>query len=604
MSVRLTLSRLLVAALALWSVSASAWWDETWPYRLPVAINTTATGADVAEDVENFPVLVKLHSGNFEDFFLVKEDLSDIRFVAADDQTLLSHHVESFDIINQLIYVWVKVPKISGNLNTERIWMYYGNFEAPSVADSAASYGEEVASVYHFNDIANGAVDASGKVAVPQLINAEFQTSSMIAGGLNLNGTASVFTAPESLQNVDATGMTMSFWLKTSELSSNSVVAEIIGSSQSVSVRIDNGLLALAAGGVNDVQAPALAANNWHNVVVVLGSQSAELYLDGVRAGATAITSIGSVSQITIGADVSGASGFIGEVDELKIDAVSRTPGYIKLQYASQSIMGNMLGYQQGEQLGSGGSSSSFWAIIINSTESSGWTIIALLGLMAAISWLVMLGKSIYISSASKDNQKFIEQYRTHSSDDPALLDHDESAEDKELNDSPILQAMFGSHDHFQSSPIYRVYHRGIQEVKGRIGSTVGAKAASLSPSAVNAIKAALDAQMIREAQRLNSKMVLLTIAISGGPFLGLMGTVVGVMITFAAIAASGDVNISAIAPGVAAALLTTVAGLVVAIPALFGYNYLASKIKENISDMRVFSDEFITRVAEYYGRS
>ena len=71
----------------------------------------------------------------------------------------------------------------------------------------------------------------------------------------------------------------------------------------------------------------------------------------------------------------------------------------------------------------------------------------------------------------------------------------------------------------------------------------------------------------------MNSQMVLLTIAISGGPFLGLLGTVMGVMITFAAIAASGDVNISAIAPGVAAALLTTVAGLVVAIPALFGYN-------------------------------
>ncbi len=96
--------------------------------------------------------------------------------------------------------------------------------------------------------------------------------------------------------------------------------------------------------------------------------------------------------------------------------------------------------------------------------------------------------------------------------------------------------------------------------------------------------------------------MVLLTIAVSGGPFLGLLGTVVGVMITFAAIAATGDVNIAAIAPGVAAALLTTVGGLVVAIPALFGYNYLNSRIKDVIVDMRVFSDEFITKIAEYYG--
>jgi biopolymer transport protein ExbB len=72
-------------------------------------------------------------------------------------------------------------------------------------------------------------------------------------------------------------------------------------------------------------------------------------------------------------------------------------------------------------------------------------------------------------------------------------------------------------------------------------------------------------------------------------------------MITFAAIAAAGDVNVNAIAPGIAAALVATVAGLGVAIPALFGYNYLASKIKEVASDMQVFVDEFITKIAENY---
>ena len=73
-------------------------------------------------------------------------------------------------------------------------------------------------------------------------------------------------------------------------------------------------------------------------------------------------------------------------------------------------------------------------------------------------------------------------------------------------------------------------------------------------------------------------------------------------MITFAAIAAAGDVNVNAIAPGIAAALLATVAGLAVAIPALFGYNYLAARIKNISSDMSIFVDEFVTRVAETYG--
>ena len=110
----------------------------------------------------------------------------------------------------------------------------------------------------------------------------------------------------------------------------------------------------------------------------------------------------------------------------------------------------------------------------------------------------------------------------------------------------------------------------------GRVDAEGGLPIQSLA-----AIRSALDAGAGPRDQRLNTLMVLLTIAICGGPFLGLLGTVVGVMITFAAIAAAGDVNINAIAPGIAAALLATVAGLAVAIPALFGYNYFTVRIRD-----------------------
>jgi biopolymer transport protein ExbB len=131
----------------------------------------------------------------------------------------------------------------------------------------------------------------------------------------------------------------------------------------------------------------------------------------------------------------------------------------------------------------------------------------------------------------------------------------------------------------------------------------VGAAATDqiLSASALNAVKASMDGVLVRELQKLNSQMVLLTIAISGGPFLGLLGTVVGVMITFAAIASSGEVNVNAIAPGIAAALVATIAGLGVAIPALFGYNYLGSQIKMVTADMHVFVDEFVAKLAEQH---
>jgi biopolymer transport protein ExbB len=147
-------------------------------------------------------------------------------------------------------------------------------------------------------------------------------------------------------------------------------------------------------------------------------------------------------------------------------------------------------------------------------------------------------------------------------------------------------------------SSLYRIYHIGAEEIRLRFAD--GGERA-LSAESIEAIRAGLDAGLVRENQRLNRLMVLLTIAISGGPFLGLLGTVIGVMITFASIAAAGDVNVNAIAPGIAAALVATVAGLFVAIPALFGYNYLISRIRDSSSDMQVFVDQLVTKMAEFY---
>jgi biopolymer transport protein ExbB len=202
-----------------------------------------------------------------------------------------------------------------------------------------------------------------------------------------------------------------------------------------------------------------------------------------------------------------------------------------------------------------------------------------------------------------RDNADFLRQFAALRTQDVGSLDVHGSEVEEELQESPLLLALSGRHEHFQSSSLYRIYHSGVRELEKRLPRAAGAQASglSLTTQAIDTIRATMDATLVRETQRLNAQMVLLTIAISGGPFLGLLGTVVGVMITFASIAAAGDVNINAIAPGIAAALLATVAGLAVAIPALFGYNYLGSRIKDIIADMHVFVDEFVTRVAEQH---
>ncbi|RYD39790.1 MAG: MotA/TolQ/ExbB proton channel family protein, partial [Verrucomicrobiaceae bacterium] len=122
-----------------------------------------------------------------------------------------------------------------------------------------------------------------------------------------------------------------------------------------------------------------------------------------------------------------------------------------------------------------------------------------------------------------------------------------------------------------------------------------------LSGRSIQAIRAALDAGLVHATHKLTNGLVYLTISIAGGPYVGLLGTVVGVMITFAIIAKSGEVDVNSIAPGIASALLATVAGLVVAIPALFIYSYLNNRIKNTTAEIHVFIDEFIARMAEFY---
>ena len=156
-------------------------------------------------------------------------------------------------------------------------------------------------------------------------------------------------------------------------------------------------------------------------------------------------------------------------------------------------------------------------------------------------------------------------------------------------------------HRAMMNTPLYRIYHIGVEEIRHRLTADQRNRTKCFPRARSRRSAPASTAVWCARRSGSTAQMVLLTIAISGGPFLGLLGTVVGVMITFAAIAAAGDVNVNAIAPGIAAALLATVAGLGVAIPALFGYNYLLTRIKDVTSDMHVFIDEFVTKMAEFY---
>jgi biopolymer transport protein ExbB len=399
-----------------------------------------------------------------------------------------------------------------------------------------------------------------------------------------------------------ATGFTFSAWVKIAQPQRDAILFERQDGADSVSVHIDQTrVYARSTHGGKTSETPhtsELPPGDWHHLAVTGGARLT-LYIDGRETAALDEATPPLGQDIVLGASAAGGHFFTGEIDEVQISDIARSADWIKAAAKGQGKDAKLV--TPGDDVQEGGGSTSHFGTILRAVTVDGWVVIALLAIMAGVSWWVMINKFLILRVTLADNQKFVQAFQKLSRD-PGALDQDQDPEGGQ-GKSDLDLALSGAHDHYQSSPIYRVYHVGVQELKHRFGHTDTrlTRGMTLTPQAIDAIRASLDAAQVRENQRLNNLLVLLTIAISGGPFLGLLGTVIGVMITFAAIAASGDVNINAIAPGIAAALVATVAGLVVAIPALFGYNYLVSQIKSIAADMQVFVDEFISKIAEQY---
>ena len=592
---------IVLLTLLLFPVTGQAWWNDDWSFRKNINLDTTPAGASISENMNNTYVLVKLHTGNFGYFLDMKQDGSDIRFMSGDDKTSLKFHIEKFDPINEMALIWVNVPAITSNSNTDKIYMYYGNPNAVSGQDKQGTYDVNQVLVYNFSSESGAPSDNTAYGNSPSLFEADNTTSSVLGNGVAFsdNQHIKVQGKPSLALNPDS-GWTFSSWLKLGEEQTSGTVFHMGGVNNAISLNVagtDVSGKFLANGvQVQTPQAP-LSPNAWHHVSLVAAKGVMTLYLNGVAAGSVPATLSAVTGELTI-----GGNGFTGEMDEVAISNKERSAAWISTLLHTQGNDARLLVLGEDEQAQGSGESGSYMTILLNNVTIDGWIVIVLLTIMALISWVVMFSKGMVINRVRKDNRSFVKAFKDLGVQDPVKLDHEDTQEEKEYADSPLAQAMFGQHDQYQSSSIYRIYHVGVQDLQKRFAPSVGAAGVkSLSPQAIDTIRAGLDAALVRENQKLNSQMVLLSIAISGGPFLGLLGTVVGVMITFAAIAASGDVNVNAIAPGIAAALVATVAGLALAIPALFAYNYLGTRIKEISADMHVFVDEFITRIAEHY---
>lgn len=570
---------------------AHARWDEKFTVRKKITLDTSSSGTSIADRIGPATVLIRLYDGNF-DFAAAKEDGSDLRFIAADDKTALPFHIERFDSLMHEGLVWVKLPEVTPNGKTE-FWLYHGNPAAERVGDPKTSYDADAVLAYHFAE--SNAVPADGTSAANN-----GQTAGTTVGGLIGNGTRLGTPAPvtlpasPSLTWTEGAALTWSAWVKLTALEPNAIIFSRREAGRSFIIGADNGAPFVAIGAQRTVAAAPMATGGWHHLAVVAESGKVTLFVDGEPSGTLAVSVPALNSVAVLGADAAaGEVAAKGELDELEISRGARPPGYLKFAAISQAgeksarlVVFSDEEKGKGDIFGNG-----YFGIILKNLTVDGWVVIAILGVMAVVTWIVVIGKWRYLNRIASSNRVFLIEWKRLSGE-LTTLDDDTATFGKAL--TPAAKRVLAR------SPLFVLFRIGLEEIAHRMALRAG-QPKSLTSRGIQAIHASLDGGLVLETDRLNSGIVLLTIAISGGPFLGLLGTVVGVMITFAAVAAAGEVNVNAIAPGIAAALLATVAGLAVAIPALFAYNYLLTRIKGATRDLNVFIESFITKMAEQY---
>ena len=598
LSVALTVLLLLLAAGPA-RAAQPAWWNPEWTLRKPITVSEAGAGGG--------PVLLRLHEGNFA-FGSAREDGGDLRAVAADGRTLLPLQLEKFDPLLNEAFVWVQLPAAAAGAPVT-FWLYSGNAAAAAAAP-AAVYPPETMAVYHFAEQGAAAADATahGNNAAAPGVAAE---GTIIGTGLRLDGRTLVKVPASASLHWEA-ALTWSAWVKLAALPAQGVLFSRREGASAFVIGVDAGVpFAEVSDAQGTVQRTSpgepLGAGVWRHLAVVASGGQVTLYLDGARYGAVDAPLPQLTSELVIGGESAGAPAgrvpLTGELDELQLAKVAWPAAALQFAALSQGTSeqaGRLVALGPDEESGpaaEGELAKHFTLLrdISRSLTPDGWAVILLCTLLALLGGVVFILKLVYLTRITRATRAFLRQW-TRLSADLRVLDHGDAQSIRSMGGQATPQAQ----KVLRQSPLYHLYQLGFAEIQHRVAQA-REEFRGLSGRSMEAIKATLDGGLVREVQRLNAQLIFLTIGIAGGPYLGLLGTVIGVMITFAVIAKSGAVEVNSIAPGIAGALLATVAGLAVAIPALFAYSYLSTRIKDAVSDMQVFIDEFVAKIAEAY---
>ena len=216
--------------------------------------------------------------------------------------------------------------------------------------------------------------------------------------------------------------------------------------------------------------------------------------------------------------------------------------------------------------------------------------VLLLLLFFSIVSWAIILMKFKVLKKVKKENDAFLEAYMKGNK----------------------LSEIFPESKKFQYSTIAEVFRSGYTElikVTKVTRESLTGKAAdsgdgiSVEMNSIDNIERALNRARDSESTKLESTLGFLATTGSASPFIGLFGTVWGIMDTFQGIGARGSATLAVVAPGISEALIATAAGLAAAIPAVIFYNYYINRVKTMTQEMDNFSSELLNIIERYYVR-
>lgn len=231
----------------------------------------------------------------------------------------------------------------------------------------------------------------------------------------------------------------------------------------------------------------------------------------------------------------------------------------------------------QASRVEGAGELATVWEMVVRGTLST-QLIVGLCVLFSFISWTLIVWKLVQFRRLEREGDRFL----------------------TEMEGAGRLEQAYSSIRAFPESPFSRVFRRGVDFFSELRPGALRADGNSrgLSPAQLEVLRLVLEKEEGEERDELSEGIIWLAIFATVSPLLGLLGTVLGVMNSFVGIAQTGASNISAVAPGVAEALITTAAGLVVAIPAAIAFNYFTGRLNLFMGELEGFSSEFIGSLA------